>query len=949
MNMLEFLQQVLPDEGFYVTTVINPDGRRQGFFKSVEELAKVCERLDKTNNNTYFAISAFKQKGNRKQDNVRATKVVAIDIDCGGNKPYPSWKEGLVELGKFISELKLPKPMIVHSGNGLHVYWILDEELPPEQWKPLAEAMKQAAIQKEFKIDAGLTANSALVLRPVGTHNPKNGNEVKVLVESEPTSVETLTKCLSYYYYPAAANESQTQDNSLLDNLATKNEYQPAVGSIVAKKCKQIEWAIDNQDKVDEPLWYGLIGVAAFCQDPETTAIEWSKGHSGYSEGSTLQKLNQWKESASGPTTCSKFESSRPTGCKGCKYRGKIGSPARLGVQYQESPIINEAPDKVANSVPMPKPFKRTKDGIKVTIDDTDIDICKFDIYPVGYGFDESLGYETVRFHWNRPHMGWQELCLRQAHLTDGNREFPTAIADQGIVLYNKKQTEYFQLMLRTYMEELKQIRTMTNLYATMGWKEDNTSFLLGNTLIKRKPDGSVIEENISLASVIQRQGGDLYSTKGSLEQWVNLTSIMEKAHLKSHMFALGVGFSAPLYNFTGLKGLTISLYGPTGGGKTLAQYWAQSIYGDPEKLHFAAKYTQMALFSRLGTYGNLPLTIDEVTMMSDKEVGDFCYWVSQGRDKARLNRNAEERDAKKWATPVLVSTNKSLQSKLIASGLDTDAQMARLLELTVPQADVFIRNSDVGKKIYQAIHTNYGYAGKQFVKNLVEMGQEGIQSAIAEASDNFNKKYRCSFGGQERYWEQSIILADLSMSLAKDWGLIEYDYEQSTEWVLAQIGAIRRSVQENQVDAFDLVAEYMADAADTSVTIMHTTGQKAQPDFSRIPRGDIRIRLDVFRRSAADAFDKGTMMIDRTHFRKWLSMRGADYKTFKQELIAENAIATPKSEKASLGKDTPVKLAQTYVIGFNLTHPRFQSLLDNADVEADDLSYGQLQALNNE
>jgi hypothetical protein len=116
--MLEFLQQVLPDEGFYVTTVINPDGRRQGFFKSVEELAKVCERLDKTNNNTYFAISAFKQKGNRKQDNVRATKVVAIDIDCGGNKPYPSWKEGLVELGKFVSELKLPKPMIVHSGNG---------------------------------------------------------------------------------------------------------------------------------------------------------------------------------------------------------------------------------------------------------------------------------------------------------------------------------------------------------------------------------------------------------------------------------------------------------------------------------------------------------------------------------------------------------------------------------------------------------------------------------------------------------------------------------------------------------------------------------------------------------------------------------------------------------------------------------------------------------------
>ena len=183
-------------------------------------------------------------------------------------------------------------------------------------------------------------------------------------------------------------------------------------------------------------------------------------------------------------------------------------------------------------------------------------------------------------------------------------------------------------------------------------------------------------------------------------------------------------------------------------------------------------------------------------------------------------------------------------------------------------------------------------------------------------------------------------------MSLAKDWGLIDFEYEQSTEWVLAQIGAIRRSVQENQVDAFDLVAEYMADSADTSVTVMHTIGQKSQPDFSRIPRGDIRIRLDVYRKSALEQFDKGTMMVDRTHFRKWLSVRGADYKTFKQELVDENVVATPRSEKASLGKDTPVKLAQQYVIGFNLTHPRFQSLLENADVEADDLSYGQLQVI---
>ena len=946
MDTLNFLQRVLPNHGYYVTTVINKEGRRQGFFDTVEELASTCIRLDKTNNNTYFAISSFTQKGNRKKDNVRATKVIAIDVDCGEGKPYASWQEGLKELGEFIKRMDLPKPMIVYSGNGLHVYWVLTEELQPDEWRPLAEAMKQASIKEEFKIDAGLTANSALVLRPVGTHNPKNGNKVKLLVDASPIEVSTLIQKLSYYYNPRKIpSQEHTTDSTLLENLSVKQEFPPAVGSVVASKCKQIEWAIENQDEVDEPLWYDLIGVATFCVDPEKTAIQWSQNYSKFSRESTIEKLIHWKESATGPTTCSKFDTDRPGGCKGCIYKGKIGSPARLGVQYKEVHVAQEAPDKQASTIPMPKPFKRTKQGIKVTIDDTDVDICKFDIYPVGYGMDESLGYETVRYHWKRPHVGWQDLILRQAYLTEGNREFATAIADQGIVLYNKRQTEYFQLMLRTYMDELRQIRTMTNLYSTMGWKEKNTEFVLGGTLLKRTSSG-VTEESISLASGIQRQGAELYNTGGDLDQWIKLTSLLPKADLKTHMFILGVAFSAPLYNFTGLKGLTVSLYGPTGGGKTLAQYWAQSIYGNPDKLHFAAKYTQNSLFSRLGTYANLPLTIDEVTMMNDKEVGDFCYWVSQGRDKARLNRNAEERDAKTWATPVVVSTNKSLQSKLIASGLDTDAQMARLLELTVPSSTLFTRGSEAGRKIYEALHNNYGHVGKIFISKLLAMGEEGIRSAIAEASETFQTRYKSRFNGEERYWEQAIVLADLAMRLADEWDLIEFDYTQATEWVLSQIGAIRRTVQENQVDCFDLVAEYMADCADTSVTVMHTVGQKSQPDFSRIPRGDIRIRLDVFRKSNSDFFDRGTMMIDRTHFRKWLSVRGADYKSFKQELVAENALATPRSEKASLGKDTPVKLAQTYVIGFNLTHPRFQSLLENADVVADDLVYGELAVI---
>lgn len=943
MNTLEFLQRVLPAEGIYVSTIINPDGAtQQGYFSTIEELAASVKSTDERGQNTYYAISAFHKKGSRKKDNVRATRVLALDVDCGDGKPYANWKQGLQALAKFVDTTKLPKPMIVMSGRGLHVYWVLTSEVDPEQWTPLAEALKAKTIEQGLHTDAGLTANSALVLRPIGTTNPKNGKTVSLLIDAPFTTVEEISRCL----HVQRSTHTPQRSTGLTAALEVKQEFPPAVAGVVASKCQQIHWAVNHQKDVAEPLWYDLIGVAAHCEDPEGTAIAWSENHPDYDAKRTLAKLKQWQQAATGPTTCSKFEVDRPNGCNRCKYRGKIGSPARLGVQYQEVDLTTQAPDAAAHEIPLPRPFKRTAEGIKITIDDTDIDVCPFDIYPVSYGKDETLGYETVRYKWNRIHVGWQELVLRQAYLTDGHREFPTALADQGIVLANKNQTGYFQIMLRAYMEELRQRRAMTNLYSTMGWKDNYSQFVIGDTVLRRNPDGTVGEEQITLSAVSHRLGHDLYTCSGTVEQWASFTSLLDKVALPAHMFSLAIGLSAPLYAFTGLKGLTVSLYGPTGGGKTLAQLWQQSIWGNPDKLHFAAKFTQNTLFSRMGMYCHMPMTIDEVTMMVDKEVGDFAYWVSQGRDKARLNRNAEERDAKEWALPVTVSTNKSLHSKLIASKLDTDAQMARILEVSVPAHRLLARDSSAGRKIYHFVTTNYGMVGRAFIKKLLELGPDGTRAAIAQATENFQHKYKTNFSGEERYWEQAIILADLAGSLAAEWGLIRFDYRKGIEWVLSQVGAIRRAVADNRMDAFDMLSDYLNDGADATVTLHHTGTAKPTMDFTRVPRSDIRIRFDMYRKTAGDYFDRGVITMDRAHLRRWLASHGVDYKTFLQELQDEGVLATPKSGKAYLGKDTNIKLGQCYVVSVNLNHPRLIGILDSADQAIEDMAYGQLKLI---
>jgi len=929
MDTTDFLRHVLPTQGWYVSLVVNDDGaRRQGFFDNIEALAVATKKLSDTGNNIYYAVSSFadKTKG-RKQVNVAYTKALYMDVDCGENKPFATWQEGLRVAAAFIDEYKLPKPMIVASGNGLHVYWVFDRDLTTEEWTPLATALKQIMPDT---FDKAVPADSARVLRAAGTINPKGGKTVRVLMQAPTVTLEQMQAVLPVT--PAVPRVVQHTSSKLLDALAVDSEYPPANPDVVSAKCAQIGWAIENPADVPEPMWYALLGVAAYCENPQATAAKWSEGHPQYDAQNTARKLAQWQAATTGPTTCAKFKQERPKGCAKCVFSERITTPARLGLQYVEVAISDDAPDELAKQVPLPKPFVRAGNGIKIRIDGTDTDICGFDIYPVGYGRDETLGYETVRYRWNRPHVGWQPLVFRQAYLAEGSREFAQAIADQGIVLYSKKQTEQFQFMLRTYMDGLRQLRSMTNLYATMGWKEENTQFLLGNTLYKQLPDGSVSEESVNIASSTSRLVDTLYGVSGTVEEWAQFTSLFEKADMPVHMFAVMVSMSTPLYAFTGLRGITLNLYGPTGAGKSLAQYIQQSVWGDPAQLHYTAKFTQNALYSRIGLYNNLPMTVDETTMMPVKEVGDFLYSVAQGQEKARLTKASEERDRKTWSTVVTTSANRSMSSALVASGMETDAQIMRLLEVTMEPHPLFTRNTKAGQHIYEFVSSHYGAVGRVVVRHLVELGEAGCRAAIAAHKEVFYRKYSAQFSGSERFWEQCIILADLMGKIATDLGLIQFDYTRATVHILTQLGAMRKAVADNTLDAFDVIAEYLNDHADASVTIMHTGAESGKPDYARLPHGEIRIRFEVFRPTHVAPFESGVVLLDRKHFRTWLSMRGADYRSLMKEVAIEAADATPKGGKAYLGKNTSIKLGQQYVVGINLTHPRLVGILTDID-----------------
>lgn len=927
MDTKTFLSRVLPSDGNYCAWVAaGEDGKpKQRLFSGVEDLADFLRILSGQGLNVYYAVSSFGDKKTRKSDNVLSTKLFALDIDVGKvSNSYATAREALTALKEYISASGMPMPMVVASGAGFHVYWVLTEALTPDKWLPIAEALKQSVQAYGLVIDPTVTADLSRVLRPVGCMHQGKQKVVELLIDAEPVDPAYFASMLPIM--------QASKRPALLDSLKVEQDRPKSEAGAIVNKCRQVGWGVANQGETNEPFWYALMGIAAYTTTPEETAIAWSEQHPAYSERNTLDKLEQWRKSTSGPATCTRLEALRSGGCKGCPFAGKVTTPVQLGTSYEEVTLDEEEVDSIAVEVPIPAPYKRTIDGIKVRMDDVDFDVCSFDVYPLGYGHDETLGYETVRFKWKRPHHGWEVLSLRSALLVDGNRDFSSHIADMGITLPTKKQTEMFQRMLRSYMDELKRVRSLTNLYQTMGWKVNFSQFVLGDTIVKQDANGNGYEEHVTLSKATTRIGEEMYGTAGSVEAWSKGTSILELGEMPWHMFALGMGFSAPLFAFTGLKGMTVSLYGPTGGGKTLIQYWIQSIYGDPDKLHFAAKFTQNSLFNRLSIYNNLPMTIDEATMFQDKEVSDFLYWVSQGKDKARLTRSSEEREAKSWSTPVIVSTNKSLQTKLIASGLETGGLSARLLEISVPSHKLFSKNSLAGQKVYKYLTENYGLVGREYLKELVRMGPDKIRAMIENAKANFSETYKVKFSGEERFWEQAVVLQDIGSQIAKRLGLISYDPKKGTEWVLSQLGAIRKTAEENKSDCFELLSEYLTQSAGASVTLLRTGTMSPVVDHSRVPRGEVRVRYELYRDKPQGKFTKGTLLVSKSHLRKWLSEEGVDFKSFMFDMEGHQVLNTPKCGKAYLAKDTPAKHGQVSVVGFNLNHEKLEGILNDID-----------------
>jgi hypothetical protein len=287
--------------------------------------------------------------------NALLLRSIWLDIDI--KEPptgYATLHEALDALAEFVKVVGIPGPSaLIGSGGGVHVYWISDEPLTQDAWRPYAEGLKAAAIQHGLRCDAGVTSDAARILRVPGTFNYKSDppRPVKLLgIQETDYDFSTALSVLPPLAVQSGSRSVVSSDGSWAgrspalafaglakESLAEglEKEDRPLDWAPLVKECSFFRTALETGGKdYDQPMWNLSTLMATFLENGHALAHRMGNKHQGYSKDSTdalwHRKTNERKSRHLGWPSCNAIQSAGCAACATCKHFGKIKSPLNL-------------------------------------------------------------------------------------------------------------------------------------------------------------------------------------------------------------------------------------------------------------------------------------------------------------------------------------------------------------------------------------------------------------------------------------------------------------------------------------------------------------------------------------------------------------------------------------------------------------------------------------------
>jgi hypothetical protein len=885
MTPLDLMAAVLPSPGNGYYCAVELTKKKQHVYgQTLEEIMPTVEQWAKAGLDTYFALGTFGTDNDRTKDNMHASQVLAVDLDCNhpkdipvpdkdGNlvikpKAYPSAKAAAQALQKFCEDTGLAglgDPWLVHSGGGIHAYWPLDEMLFKEDWYPLAKRFKELCIKHGLAIDTAVTGDASRVLRVPDTINTgvKNGKavrgstNVRGLAEGNRFSVDDIDAILTAEGFgkdfvkmpttsslalpgqrPTGVNAPSTLSTALTQNSITlfkKLLKKTAAGT----GCGQIQNYVDNaSDDGMEPIWRGMLSWAKVCADGDK-ASTWLSDLHPYPHERMHQKLSEIK----GPYSCAAMDDMSPGICRKCQHWGKITNPLiwgrEMSVVTDETTIEVEAPSSAAGEadtveIAQPEPPRGyaygQRGGVFLVREEDDADgnpvkkqvmLCASTIFPVD--ILNNHGSHEVHFCLVR-NKQLSEILVPQKCMASKD-ETIKHLANQNVMAsFGSGNDKNFYEYIRASVEKLSAEKNPIKMPPSYGWQDDDTFVFAGRVYSAgRKP---VAVPMTDLQNIVNNT-----KPTGTLEAWKKVINMMIRRQMWDQLAIVLAGAAAPLMKFTGLLGMTVHVASTESGtGKSLSLDTAASIWGHPIHYRTGAGTSPVAMQQRLGHLRSLPLITDEITTNNRKDFEwfpAFLFSMSEGRGKERMESgtNKERLNLSTWASIALMSSNRPAVDYMTGDRKhSSEGELRRLIEFSMDQK---LEWSNEEIEIIKSLSSNYAVAGEVLAQFFVD-NVSLLRELVPECTRRMYAELKAP--NDERYWMATVgaVLAVGLLFSDKHTGLANIPMQEIINSYHRQIDHLRSCIKGGKRTAEDVLNAYVQEFQGKFVIVKY--GDKASP-----------------------------------------------------------------------------------------------------------------------
>lgn len=791
-------------------------------------------------------------------------KAPQIDPDTGKPKPiqkgYPTWDELVTALAQFIHTTKLPKPtMMVHSGGGVHVYWVINRALTPQEWMPVAASLVEATRQLGLRCDTQCTIDSARVLRIPDTFNRKEATPRHVRFVGTPVdfdySFERISGPLAAFQPAggfAVAATPTAIDRSIFPvraPIVEDSELQTSLDGLrpspklddILPACRFLADAVASGGaNNDNPLWNLTTLISAFTDGGRADAHRMSRGHVTYNKDETDalfdRKSREKTERGLGWPSCAAIAGSGATACSGCTFRGHGKSP--LNFEQRPAPITagqstaagapnSSGAGQVAVGAPVATPTT-TAFGTTVALTatavttpgpapvvgndlpagyqrDTQNCICK--IIPDPNNPGGNVLYRISDYPmldaWlqNDPKVLHFESVVERGKVTQIDLPFEVAATTdmrrclQGQGIMLSPKDQHTGEFFVAWISKLQQIKDMVNS-SPFGWLNRHGT-LDGFVFGDRlwKPTG---DEPAATANQVLAQR---YRPKGSDTFWLDAAGLVCGVGRPDLEAIVASAFAAPLVQFTGHKGALLSAFSRESGiGKTTAVTIAQAVWGNPVKGIQGLTDTENAVMGIVGEIKSLPLYWDELKTDQDtKKFVKMTFQISSGKGKSRMDSRANLREPGDWQTLVVSASNESLIDHVVSQTNTTAAGLMRIFEYRVspPSGVGRVATSDATIRLSK-LNNNYGHVGLRYAKFLGS-SHTGIAADMAALAKQIEQETAAN--QEERFWVSVVACVLLGARYAGQIGYPIFDEAALKTFMYKALGEMREHRRTQTVD----------------------------------------------------------------------------------------------------------------------------------------------------